>query len=76
MNGDKGFPFVVLLVTGLYFLIYAVKGISKGEIKPYQHGVEKKWRRKEKPILFWICAIGGLLMALLLIVYAALYLLT
>lgn len=71
MNDDKGFPLVALLIPiGLFYLVYAVKGIAKGEIKPYQHGVEKKWQQKEKPILFWICAIGSLLMGILLIAYA------
>ena len=71
MNDDIR-PYVAWLIfLGLISISYAIYGISKGEI-PLQAGVPKRsWiRRKEKPAFFWICAIGGLLIGLFLILYA------
>lgn len=71
MNNNTSLLFVLVIPAGIFFVIYAISGIVKGEIGP-QLGVEKRWwyRRKEKPVLFWISAAGVLLMGLLLIMYA------
>jgi hypothetical protein len=73
MKNDISLTYVALLIPlGLICIIYVICKIVKGEINPYQLGVEKRWwcRRRENPVLFWIYVAGGLLMGLLLIMYA------
>jgi len=72
MNDDIRPYAAWLIFLGLIVIIPAIYGVVKGEINPYSHGAPKRsWvRRKEKPAFFWICAIGGLLIGLFLILYA------
>ena len=70
MNDDISLPFIALLISfGLILLIHVIYGIVKGELNPYRFGFPK-CRRKEKPVFFWICATGGLLMGLLIVLFA------
>ena len=56
------------IIIGLLPLSTAVYGIVKGEVNPYQLGVPRqRWcSRKERPVFFWICIIGGLLIGFFL----------
>jgi len=77
MNNDVLFPFILLLIPlGLVYIIYVIRGIIKGAINPYSFGVEKVCKRSETPVMFWINAISGLLIGVLLIIYAILCILT
>jgi cell division protein FtsX len=67
---DISLPFVALLIpVGFFLIIYMIRGAIKGSINRSSISQEP-CNRNEEPFLFWAYVIGGLLMGLLLIIYA------
>ncbi len=77
MDDDISLSFVVLLIpVGLLLVIYEVKQIMKGKTNPLAWPGDRIYRRLENPFMFWTYVAGGLLVGLLLIMYAVFSLLT
>jgi hypothetical protein len=77
MNDDISLSFVVLLIpVGLLLVIYEIKQIMKGKTSPLAWPEDKIYHRLGNSFMFWVYIAGGLLVGLLLIVYAAFSLLT
>jgi hypothetical protein len=71
MNDDISLPFVALLIpVGFFLVIYMIKGVVKGSINPWYSYQGRPCNRRENSFMFWTYVAGGLLMGLLLIIYA------